>query len=258
MCTLNKPEPCRIRKTHIVVFLLLLIVSGCVSPASKIKEPMPYITDQQSTFSIFRDDIAGPRSASMGEELFWVFNYRYLGSVLIKNYSCPTSEKYPQGFVWSGTHRIGSDLVYTCEKYYLGQIGITLDNSGIPIGKRPLIQVSGNKKGRSWKIQGEGKFFIPAIAYDGSWGVRYGGTLDGVYVFEICKSTESAVIEILQSLKVSEEAFLDGIIIRGVLLKGLAPDKNGVIRFDLHGEQSPPPNDLPKFKVDETGKLHFT
>lgn len=132
--------------------------------------------------------------------------------------------------------------VYTTSSYYKGTIGIILDEDYYPKTDKPFVQVSGLKKGRRWEVTGSGPFFVDELKtveekVGQSWGLRFGGLNNDMYIFEIINQSESTVVEVLQTIKVTEKDFFDGFVVRGILVKGTEPYKSGIIKYRVQSLQ---------------------
>tara|TARA_R110002094_G_scaffold9169_10_gene18805 strand:+ start:4335 stop:4898 length:564 start_codon:yes stop_codon:yes gene_type:complete len=153
----------------------------------------------------------------------------------------PLDQQFPGPSTWRGTYDYHDEdsneyVVYTTPSFYAGNIGVVLTNEGKLATDRPLVQIKRRWFSRDWELPSEDRSFFlhPGTSPNDpqSWGLRYGGTNEGRYVFEIINTTESTVTQVLQTISVSEAKFLDGVTIREVMLKGIAPDQQGTIKYE--------------------------
>jgi hypothetical protein len=216
------------------VFLVLLLVTGCyTSYTRRLDTPILRPTPQQRIVS-FK---AGEQSASIGDELFRVTRH-LVGEYEVVRFKAPTPEPFPLNAMWTGTHvyndqKSGDLIVFTTPAYYDGQIGVILDERGMAATQEPLVQLDGAKKGKTWRLNGKGKFFDESSRFTERWMLRYGGKIGDQYIFEIVKDPESSTSAILQSIKISEPSFFEGFTVRDVFIKGLSGDTKGVIRYSV-------------------------
>ncbi|KHA59829.1 hypothetical protein NL53_14470 [Vibrio variabilis] len=227
--------------------LASFLLSGCVYSVhtSKLDKPIkkPVLNEQKETkyYSEISID-SNEKTVSIGDELFNVVrHFEVIDLYEVIPFSSPTSTRFPQKQEWIATHEyndgVSNDLlVYTTPTYHGSQIGVILDDEYVLSTSEPLVQVSGGKKGRRWELAGQGKFFsirekTTRIPDEKPWGLRFGGVQSGTYVFEIINRSESTVIEVLQTLKVTEQDFMSGFVVRNVLVKGTRTYNSGVIGF---------------------------
>ncbi len=221
------------------ILVVLFIIQGCASKSytTKLDTPIERKLVKIDYFSSIDSKSNQRLSASTGEELF-VMN-RYLPSAKeVVTIIPPTGNKFPLSAVWKGTHQFndgssGNLIVYTTPDYYKGNIGVILDDNDDIATNQPLVQVEGFKVGRRWKLDTNGKFFIVPSKNIDSWALRYGGNNDNKYIFEIVNKHESKNTEVLQTINVSEDKYLKGIIIRNVKVLGLSTDEYGVIEYQV-------------------------
>ncbi|ELA7327683.1 hypothetical protein Q9X94_003822 [Vibrio alginolyticus] len=227
--------------------LASFLLSGCVYSVhtSKLDTPIKkQVLEEQEATNFYSemsiDNVE--RTASIGDELFNVARYyETVDFYEIIPFSSPTSVRFPQNQEWTATHEYndgvsGDLLVYTTPAYHRSQIGVILDEKYVVSTSEPLVQLSGAKEGRRWKLAGQGKFFSSRekstrVTDDPRWGLRFGGVQSGMYVFEIINRSESTVTEVLQTLKVTEQDFMSGFVVRNVFVKGTRRYKAGVIGF---------------------------
>lgn len=157
----------------------------------------------------------------------------------------PVGSLFPGPSIWRGLYDYHDNaglvgVLYTTPAFYEGKIGIVLDEDGHLAGKRPLVQIKqrlGLLGGRDWKIPNwTGNFFAFPGASPGDpdqWGLRYGGSQDGRHTFEIVNTAESTVIQVLQTITVSDANLIDGVSIRQVLLTGRTTEQPGEIEYTI-------------------------
>ena len=221
------------------IMALLLTSMGCyyfsVQP-TKLSTPIPRPEYQIEYGSEFNVPTGKRLHASIGDNLFDLRRFKTSNKEII---TCkpPTGTPFPSDSTWMGTHAYKGLTVYTSEDYYQGTVGLVLDSNDCFAVKEAFIQVSGGHKGRGWRAREEASCFALAsrITID-HWGVRYGGLNEGKYVFEILKTSEAKVIEILQSITIDERSFLEGFTIRNVTITGLKADQKGVIEYQVQDE----------------------
>jgi hypothetical protein len=230
-------------RTGLALFLLL-VLQGCayVSYTNKLETPVALNVPEKQYLSSLEITHQNEQLASIGDELFRVGVY-IVGADEHINFKATTGDDFPNNNLWEGTYvyndgESGDLIVYTNPKYYEGSIGVILDSDGQIATSLPLVQVATMKKGRRWPLNGTGKFFVYTDRLIEKWGLRYSGIKDSNYVFEIVNKYDSNVTEIIQSIQVTESSYLEGVIIRGVLIKGLEKDKHGVIKYKLHDKLS--------------------
>ena len=73
-------------------------------------------------------------------------------------------------------------------------------------------------------------FFKESIHLAESWGLRYSGKINNDYVFDIFNYPDSTKSTVLQTIAIPEQKFLSGFVVRGVFIKGLQVDTQGVIK----------------------------
>ncbi len=228
-------------KKFFIICFLLLLVTGCASKSKSITRltpPLPRNVDVKKITTEFSMKANEAHQISIGEELFRITRSSVAPEESV-DFHAPGWNKFPSEAIWTGTHTfhdkaLGDLIVYTTRAYRKGSIGIILDLDGYPVTKKPLIQVGGMKRGRRWGIQGTGRFLNPIYTFYESWGVRYGGLVDNFYLFEIVDKNEANISEIIQTIKIAPNVFLDGFIIRKVLIKGLEHDVKGVIKYKIY------------------------
>ncbi len=219
---------------------LAMIIQGCahVSYTSPLYPPIEREKVGITYKSDFDPEKRGEQSASIGDEIFVIRRYVIGERVEIRYKALDDIGPFPNANTWVGTHiyddkQGGRYTVYTSPLFYKGTVGVILDKDGEPATRKPLVQVAGGKIGRRWRLQGTGKFFSLSNVLLEAWGARYGGKRGESYVFEILNKKDANVTEIIQSVQVTEADFLKGFTIKGVFVKGLSIDRQGVIRYSL-------------------------
>lgn len=224
-----------------LVAIFSLIVQGCTyaTYTTKLSPPIERTPNTQDDyFSSIDGNIGDTLSASVGDELFVMNRFITPDSREIINFIAPTGEFFPQYATWTGTHVYNDGtsanlIVYTTPEYYNGIIGVILDENENVATNFPLVQVSGKKPGRRWRLDGSGKFFtIPSKNID-SWALRYGGNNNNQYIFEIVTKHESQTSEVLQTIYIGEKEFRKGFIIRDVFIQGINVGEYGVIEYKI-------------------------
>jgi hypothetical protein len=225
---------------YVIASILLLSIQGCSynTYTTELSEPIVRKSPEHRFTSEFDVRPEGVQEASIGSELFRISRYE-IGEYEFVRVKALTSETFPAIADWKGTHvyndgKSGDLVVYTTPKYYRGAIGVILDSEDRIVSKAPLVQLNGMKKGRRLKLSGEGKFFEISNKLIERWGLRYGGLSDNNYVFELFNKNDANVVEIIQSIQVTEKSFLDGFTVRGVFIKGLKKDTQGVITYKVY------------------------
>lgn len=233
--------------------LISLFVTGCFYNTSIIKPlepPKPKALKEVKTTEYIIDSIeqySDSQQASLGENLFVSFQQkRKIVSKEVILQSSPLEASFPLNGNWIAKHKFKEGVeeypIYTNASFYRGAIGVILDENYRLMTQAPLIQVAGNKAGRRWRLP-EGQQFFGVIeneskeALQSPWALRYGGLADNYYTFEITNQTDSTVIEVLQTIRISKKDFLGGFTVRGVFIKGLEHDSNGVIKYIVVGRR---------------------
>ncbi|MUK91909.1 hypothetical protein GNP80_05595 [Aliivibrio fischeri] len=227
-----------------IVFSIAL--SGCVytSHTEKLHTPIErnsLSSIEEIPYSSFEGK-SGKREASIGEIMFVYQKYiRVIEKTEYIRFKAPTGNRFPKSADWAATYKYDDGkkdnlLVYTTPKYYNGSIGVILDENNSVATDKPLVQVEGAKAGRRWALLGKGEFFGVYTKEteddkNNSWALRFGGNNGSTYEFEIVNQNESTVVDVLQTIKISERDFLSGFTIRGIFIKGLHKAKYGVITF---------------------------
>lgn len=237
---------------RLLIALSLAGLSGCLHPAlSRRARPInrwmqghngPWRASNVSSSE------SPQRTTSIGDIMFTVKRFEWrpgedtVDTVLPAS---PVGSPFPGPSKWLGRYDYQDEdgivgVLYTTPAFYKGKIGVVLDVDGHLAGERPLVQIKqrlGLLGGRDWQIPGwSGHFF----AFPGSspgdpvtWGLRYGGAKDGRHIFEIVNTAESTVIQVLQTITVSEQNLAEGISIRQVLLKARRTSQPGEIAYTI-------------------------
>ena len=188
-------------------------------------------------------------TASIGEVLFSVSRFIETKEFYEEiTHAAPSTGPFPQNAEWSATHSFSDEtfnnvLVYTSASYKQGQVGVLLDSEYNLVSDKPLVKVAGKDLGRRWHLYGKGQFFKLGVRTsqkntEKPWGIRFGGVIQGQYIFEIVDKSDSSTIEILQTIQLSEKDFLEGVVIRGVLIDGSEAIKSGLIKFTAIDQKS--------------------
>jgi hypothetical protein len=225
--------------THYLAFVaFLLAIQGCIytSHTTKLDVPIIRVPPEVEYRSSLKDAPGDEISVSIGEDLFRIDRYgtgfkEYVGAI------APTGRKFPDDTAgWKGTHvyndgASGDLIVFTTPRYYNSGIGIILDSEERTATNAPVVQLTGSKKGRRWKMAEGREFFAVTTELYANWGMRYGGLKDNNYIFELYNKNDANVIEIIQSIQVTEGEFIAGFTVRDVFVQGLRKDDQGVITF---------------------------
>jgi hypothetical protein len=225
-----------------LILLFLVVLSGC-SYTTKLGNPIVRNIPEHRFITTI-DNVAKNGQASIGDELFSVSIYEIARKEFIAAKPPTGLEAFPIDATWTGTYtyndgQSGDLIVYTTPDYYSGIMGVALDSKEQPPLKPFAVKVEGSilrQRKRWWfnidkNSNPEGKFFASTNELIEQWGVRYGGLNDGDYIFEIINKNEAKTMEILQSIRITESSYLEGFVIRGVLIKGVKKDSQGVIQF---------------------------
>jgi hypothetical protein len=106
------------------------------------------------------------------------------------------------------------------------------------MGKNSPIRLKGGvRAGRTWNVSGT-PFFGRVSTIEEDWRLRYSGRNQTAYKFEIVNTREDKAIHATQSFEVSEESFLDGFVVRGVKIQGIAAGKHGTISYRVVGNDN--------------------
>lgn len=227
-----------------IVFSMAL--SGCVytSHTEKLDTPIArknLSSIEQIPYSSF-EDVTSEREASIGEIMFVYDKYvKVIEKTEYIRFKAPTSRNFPTPAEWAATYKYddGTEdnlFVYTTPKYYNASIGVILDENNRVATDQPLVQVEGAKTGRRWGLLGKGQFFgihtnETKADKSNSWALRFGGSIGSNYEFEIVNQNESTVVDVLQTITISERDFLSGFTVRGIFIKGKHKAKHGIITF---------------------------
>ncbi|MEZ9241109.1 membrane lipoprotein lipid attachment site-containing protein [Vibrio splendidus] len=233
-------------KKSVLAIVLTVALSGCVYTTHTEKLNTPIARTNLSSieeipYSSFEGWV-GEHKASIGEIMFVYEKY----TQVIENkeyirFRAPTKHNFPVSAKWVANYKYDDGtqdnlLVYTTPKYYNSSIGVILDENNAVATDKPLVQVEGAKTGRRWSLLGKGQFFgihtnETKADKNNSWALRFGGNIGSTYEFEIVNQNESTVVDVLQTIQVSERDFLSGFTIRGIFIQGKHKAKHGVITF---------------------------
>ncbi|MEN0038575.1 MAG: hypothetical protein AAGC78_15975 [Cellvibrio sp.] len=235
-----------------ILLMFMTILQGCAYSVytKKLENPVerkerPEAKSEEKYLSIIDCTTGAKCTASIGDTIFVVNRYIYKNEVggqekIVPR--SPTSQQFPENSLWMGTHlyndgKSGDLIVFTTPDYHHGGIGIILDSNEKMATTEALVQVDGRKIGRRWNINQRGDFFATPSNSNStnidSWALRYGGTDNKNLIFEIIKSNESKVTEILQRINITENDFSQGITIRDVKIKGRQTKEIGVIEYTV-------------------------
>lgn len=231
----------RLSRCFSLLFLLVML-SGCFSTSglSRLEIPIERRINVAASFSVLPQ---GTCTASIGDVLFEL--RRYTTGAVERTARTTPPKPFPIDARWTGTHSFAAEdganyTVFTTPEYYGASVGVILDKEDKLATPRPLIYVSGLKKGHRIKLSAEGPFFFVPAELIESWGLRYGGRRGTDYAFEIIDKPNPTVTEIVQSIQVSEADFVAGFVVRDVRIRGTPDAENGVIRYTLGDTRASP------------------
>jgi len=215
---------------------LLIIVAfslaSCLFHQKALQLPEPQARPQTQAYfeTVLKPDIGTEATVSIGDLVLSYTRLRYSAEMVLANAPSSLLELPLTG--WDKTHEYQSKEVYTNPAYYDGNIGAVLDSSERVV---LYVQTSGVRAGRRWRGSGT-PFFGRVMTTDEDWRLRYSGRNQTAYKFEIVNTREDKAILATQSFEVSEESFLDGFVVRGVLVKGTAAGTHGTIFYRIVSE----------------------
>lgn len=235
-----------------LALFLLVAAHGCVVGSSHSKKLDVIVIREPATIrhtSSLRGRLQGEQDVSIGEDLFVITRYEF-GPEEYVRVDAPTPQPFPRdATAWRGTHvyndgTSGDLIVFTSRGYYNESVGVILDSEERLATEQPLVQLRGPGLGRRWSLSSGQKFFalreiqgkkIPGKKIPGkTWALRYGGMIEGIYLFDLYDQQDANVSQIVQSIKMPESGFLDGFTVKDVFVKGLERDVKGVIVFTVH------------------------
>tara|TARA_B100000745_G_scaffold254744_1_gene177192 strand:- start:156 stop:890 length:735 start_codon:yes stop_codon:yes gene_type:complete len=228
--------------------ILALSIQGCSSHAARHTRPYEKL-ELSSSYNDYRissiKNYKGIQKASIGDTMF-VYDEREITEATTRKipHVSPLGHPFPENCNWYATHYLTKGRhaglnIYTCKRYYRGDIGILLDADGVIQSHEPLIQVDGLKEGRRWRMHSGGKFVQTKEFKESTpigqqpWGLRFGGVINSNLVFDIVNQPESKVVDVLQTIQIEEKQFLEGFTVRGVFVQGLRVPEYGVIEFTI-------------------------
>ncbi len=209
----------------IVVFFLISCVfheKAVQLPKSQAREPT------QGYIQTFVEPVIGTENtASIGAVVLWFTKISYSAEVVLA-VAAPGFDKLPPNG-WEKTHEFQSMAVYTHPEFKSGHWGVVLDSSEQVV---LYIQTGGVRRGIKHNVS-KTPFFGRVQTIVETWRLRYSGRIQSAYKFEIFTTSEDKAIQATQSFEVSEESFLAGFVVRGVLIKGTAPGTQGTISYQI-------------------------
>lgn len=229
-----------------IFYVFCLFICGCanVDYVKKLDDPIPLEKHGTISFHYFNGSSNNEGVASIGDVVFVFTRFEVNDDLTINSVAPLMLAAFPKGSEWMATHsfnyRETQGLVYTSPAYYKGNIGVILDKNYRPLTPMPLIQLAGNRKGRRWPLLGSAENFFVTSNLVEAWGIRYGGKQNGEYVFEIIDKLNANVSQVIQSVRVSDRDLVTGVIIKGVRVKLLELEGQGVIRCSLQYTRSKP------------------
>lgn len=248
-------------KKLLLLICCLLLIIGCGRPSfKKNNQPVRVIkfSDEKQIIK-FNLDEGEKHQASIGDTLFIVSYYHLSPEVSVK-FKSPLREQFPSRAIWSSRYYFTENneifFVYTTPGYQQGHIGIALNAKQEIEKSKQLVQLRGRgvlRKGRRWNLNGEGKIFEPIYDLSDAWAIRYGGFVNDNFLFEIIDKKDASVVEKIQTIAMPPKGYFEGFIVRGVIIKGIAGDKNGVIQYTFtHGSHTPAAPQAPQAPQDHT------
>lgn len=226
------------RLAFLFTFVLSVLLCGCgsIDYIRKLDQPIGLIRHGDVRLHYFDGAKDGVGSASIGDVVFVLQRFEFKDSAEVTAVSPRGLQPFPKSATWSATHEFelpgAKGYIYTSKDYHQGNIGVMLDGNYFPASTHPVVQLAGNKKGRRWTLKTNGNFFVTARMIEG-WGIRYGGKQGSDYVFEIIDQLNSNTSQVIQTVKILEDTFRKGVVVKGVHMKLLAPEEKGIIRCTL-------------------------
>ncbi len=219
---------------------------GCSSHCVRLDQPIPRSRLEPEDRA---DLVPAPGSinrASIGEIVLTVRRYTVGREVVSVEAPFPLLPFPADATLWAATLRFEGDdaagqLVYTCDQYYKGTVGVMLDDAERLAAKRPVIQLDGAREGRRWgDYPGTPPFFVRETTVHEFWGLRYGGKQGESLTFEIVTSPDARVPEVQQTIHVSLADGKAGTVIRGVEFTLEAEGDNGIIAYKVRNAEAAP------------------
>lgn len=247
-----------------VIRLFFLVVSilmcgcGSIDYIHKLDQPIELIRHGEVRTHYFDGEKDGVGSASIGDVVFVLQRFEFKDTAEVTAASPLGLQPFPRSASWSATHEFelpgAKGYVYTSKDYHQGNIGVLLDNNYVPATPRPVVQLAGKRKGRSWPLKSKANFFVTARVIEG-WGIRYGGKQGSDYVFEIIDRLNANNSQVIQTLRILEDTFSKGVVVKGVHMKLLAPEEKGIIRCALNYLRDKPSTPDVDLKLDKNAKV---
>ncbi|MFK7897864.1 MAG: hypothetical protein AB8G23_18660 [Myxococcota bacterium] len=201
--------------------LLAILASGCAS-IGLIDPPIPLDISLGPLNEVITPRPGESRRVSIGDE---VVRYEVYGRM-------PVGLRFMGREVpvagWKAAFTRDGKTLYSNRRFFRGQIGLDLDED---LNIREAGQIGGFKKWRTWDGEGQPLFAYKPLLVE-SWILRYGGKVDNVYRFDLVEKLEDSQSDVIQPLRIEEASFLTGFVVRGVTLRGLVQDRNGVIEYE--------------------------
>ena len=214
-----------------VLIGLVCLLSSCMFYRQAIELPVPQPRQPSDAYyETILSPVAGSKAeASIGDIVLSYSKYLYSPEKVTTN--PPRGLRMPPQTGWVKTHQYQSMDVYTHPQYYKGSMGVALNT-----GDRVVwyVRTGGMKAGRRWHGSGTPFFGRDQTLVD-KWSLRYNGRSQGSYKFEIVESKEDKAFLATQSFEVSEESFLGGFVVRGVLIRGETTTRNEIISYQIVG-----------------------
>lgn len=242
-----------------------ILLTGCIYPqyTTPLATPIEKSHSIKTTEQVVSDTIKhysslekfkGEQTATIGDLLFYVNKYdkqTIIKTIEIESpsYKPKLNNPFPKQATWTAYYQYTDDkfsnlLVFSTPNFYKAEIGIILDKNGYPATDKPLIQIIGPRSGRRWEVDGDGPFFnnitkkkteeiTKTFNKNNTWALRYGGKIAENYLFDIINTNDPTVIEVLQKLIINEKNFMEGFIIKSILITGTKKDSKGKISYTL-------------------------
>ena len=237
--TLKPMQENRIRclMKKFVLIGLACLLSSCMfyRQATELPVPQPRQPSDAYYETVLSPVVGSKGEASIGDIVLSYSKYLYSPERVIT--TPPRGLRIPPQTGWIKTHQYQSMDVYTHSQYYKGSMGVALNT-----GDRVVwyVQTGGMKAGRRWHGSGTPFFGRDQTLVD-QWRLRYNGRSQGSYKFEIVESKQDKAFLATQSFAVSEESFLGGFVVRGVLIRGATTRRNETISYQIVGEKEKAP-----------------
>ncbi len=217
-----------------LVLIVCIVLASCVFKQKAVELANIQTRGQTQEYleTFVQPDIGEDATISIGD-LVLSYTETWYSPELVRAAPPGSLNELPQRG-WRKTHEYQLNEyrlnpVYTNPKYYHGDIGAVLDSKERVV---LFVQVQGLKSGRSWQGSEE-PFFGRVPKRAERWKLRYSGRIQSGYKFEIVSFRDDKAVQSIQSFEVSEESFLQGFVVRGVLIQGTAAGTHGTISYRI-------------------------